>query len=123
MRQKPVGTLKIPPDRSSDRRLPRIRDGAVKSAAAEALGELRTDKAVSALLKLFRDTSKTVRETAGTALMTIGEPSVPLFVLDALTDKDFVVRCHAVRALAGQHDDRLSNRPVMGERPSGGRSH
>jgi len=82
----------------------RDRDGAVKSAAAEALGKLRTDKAVPALLKLFRDTSKTVRETAGTALMTIGEPSVPL-LLDALTDKDFVVRCHAVRALGGMTTD------------------
>ena len=36
--------------------------------------------------------------------MTIGEPSVPL-LLDALTDKDFVVRCHAVRALGGMTTD------------------
>lgn len=82
----------------------RDRDGAVKSAAAEALGKIRTAKGVPALIKLFRDTSKTVRETAGTALMTIGEPSVdPL--LEALNDKDFVVRCHAVRALGGMTTD------------------
>ncbi|MEP6887402.1 MAG: HEAT repeat domain-containing protein [Nitrospirales bacterium] len=82
----------------------RDRDGAVKSAAAEALGKIRVEKAVPALVKLFRDTSKTVRETAGTALVTIGEPSVdPLF--DALADKDFVVRCHAVRALGGMTTD------------------
>ena len=82
----------------------RDRDGAVKSAAAEALGKIRAEKAVPALVKLFRDSSKTVRETAGTALVAIGEPSVdPLF--DALTDKDFVVRCHAVRALGGMTTD------------------
>ncbi len=82
----------------------RDRDGAVKSAAAEALGKIRAAKAVPALVKLFRDTSKTVRETAGTALVTIGEPSVdPLF--EALADRDFVVRCHAVRALGGMTTD------------------
>ena len=82
----------------------RDRDGAVKSAAAEALGKIHADKAVPALVKLFRDTSKTVRETAGTALVAIGEPSVdPLF--DALADKDFVIRCHAVRALGGMTTD------------------
>jgi HEAT repeat protein len=82
----------------------RDRDGAVKSAAAEALGKLRTEKAVPALIKLFADTSKTVRETAGTALVAIGEPSVdPLF--DALGHRDFVVRCHAVRALGGMTTD------------------
>ncbi|WP_447984826.1 HEAT repeat domain-containing protein [Nitrospira sp. Nam74] len=82
----------------------RDRDGAVKSAAAEALGKIRAEKAVPALIRLFRDSSKTVRETAGTALVTIGEPSVdPLF--NALADKDFVVRCHAVRALGGMTTD------------------
>lgn len=82
----------------------RDRDGAVKSAAAEALGKLRAAKAVPALIKLFADTSKTVRETAGTALVAIGEPSVdPLF--DALGHRDFVVRCHAVRALGGMTTD------------------
>jgi HEAT repeat protein len=82
----------------------RDRDGAVKSAAAEALGKIRAENAVPALVKLFRDSSKTVRETAGTALVTIGEASVdPLF--DALADKDFVVRCHAVRALGGMTTD------------------
>jgi HEAT repeat protein len=82
----------------------RDRDGAVKSAAAEALGKLRDPRAISPLIKLFRDTSKTVRETAGTALVAIGEPSVgPLY--EALSDKDFVVRCHAVRALGGMTTD------------------
>ena len=47
----------------------RDRDGAVKSAAAEALGKIGDPKAVPALIKLFRDTSKIVRETAGTALV------------------------------------------------------
>jgi HEAT repeat protein len=45
-----------------------------------------------------------VRETADTALVAIGEPSVdPLF--DALGHRDFVVRCHAVRALGGMTTD------------------
>jgi HEAT repeat protein len=82
----------------------RDRDGAVKAAAAEALGKIRDPKAVSALIKLFRDSSKTVRETAGTALVAIGEPSVdPL--IESLKDKDFVVRCHAARALGGMTTD------------------
>ncbi|MGH7230031.1 MAG: HEAT repeat domain-containing protein [Nitrospiraceae bacterium] len=82
----------------------RDRDGAVKSAAAEALGKIGDPKAIPALVKLFRDSSKTVRETAGTALVAIGEASIPLLV-DSLTDKDFVVRCHAVRALGGMTTD------------------
>lgn len=82
----------------------RDRDGAVKSAAAEALGKIGDPKAVPALIKLFRDTSKIVRETAGTALVYIGQPSVdPL--IDCFKDKDFVVRCHAARALGGMTTD------------------
>ena len=82
----------------------RDRDGAVKSAAAEALGKIGDAKAIPALIKLFRDSSKTVRETAGTALVAIGLPSVdPL--IETLNDKDFVVRCHAARALGGMTTD------------------
>lgn len=82
----------------------RDRDGAVKSAAAEALGKIGEPKAVPALIKLFRDSSKIVRETAGTALVYIGEPSVDALI-EGLTDKDFVVRCHAARALGGMTTD------------------
>lgn len=82
----------------------RDRDGAVKSAAAEALGKIGDPKAVPALVKLFRDSSKTVRETAGTALVAIGAPSVEA-LLEALKDKDYVVRCHAARALGGMTTD------------------
>ncbi|MEK7300743.1 MAG: HEAT repeat domain-containing protein, partial [Nitrospirota bacterium] len=82
----------------------RDRDGAVKSAVAEALGKIRDAKAVPALIKLFRDSSKIVRETAGTALICIGQPSVNPLV-EALKDKDFVVRCHAARALGGMTTD------------------
>jgi HEAT repeat protein len=82
----------------------RDRDGAVKSAAAEALGRIADAKAVPALIKLFKDSSKTVRETAGTALVAIGTPSVdPL--IQSLKDPDFVVRCHAARALGGMTTD------------------
>ena len=82
----------------------RDRDGAVKSAAAEALGKIGDAKAIPVLVKLFRDTSKIVRETAGTALVAIGEPSIgPL--IECLHDKDFVVRCHGVRALGGMTTD------------------
>jgi HEAT repeat protein len=74
------------------------------SAAAEALGKIGDPKAVPALIKLFRDSSKIVRETAGTALVYIGYPSVdPL--IESLSDKDFVVRCHAARALGGMTTD------------------
>jgi HEAT repeat protein len=82
----------------------RDRDGAVKSAAAEALGKIGDPKAVPALVKLFRDSSKIVRETAGIALVAIGQASVDL-LLEALKDKDFVVRCHAARALGGMTTD------------------
>lgn len=82
----------------------RDRDGAVKSAAAEALGKIGEAKAIPALLKLFKDSSKTVRETAGTALVAIGIPSVePL--IQTLKDPDYVVRCHAARALGGMTTD------------------
>jgi HEAT repeat protein len=82
----------------------RDRDGAVKAAAAEALGKIADPKAATTLVKLFRDSSKTVRETAGTALVAIGEPSVELLI-ESLNDKDFVVRCHAARALGGMTTD------------------
>ena len=59
----------------------RDRDGAVKSAAAEALGKIGDPKAIPALVKLFRDSSKIVRETAGIALVAIGQPSVDLLSL------------------------------------------
>jgi HEAT repeat protein len=82
----------------------RDRDGAVKSAAAEALGKICDPRAIPVLSKLFRDPSKTVRETAGTALISIGQPSVdPL--IECLKDKDYVVRCHAARALGGMTTD------------------
>ncbi|MCS6897505.1 MAG: HEAT repeat domain-containing protein, partial [Nitrospira sp.] len=45
-----------------------------------------------------------VRETAGTALVYIGEPSVDSLI-ESLSDKDFVVRCHAARALGGMTTD------------------
>ena len=68
------------------------------------LGRIADPKAVPALIKLFRDSSKIVRETAGTALVYIGQPSVdPL--IESLKDKDFVVRCHAARALGGMTTD------------------
>lgn len=82
----------------------RDRDGAVKSAAAEALGRIGDSKAVPALIKLFKDTSKIVRETAGTALLYIGEESIPALI-ETLKDPHFVVRCHGVRALGGMTTD------------------
>ena len=82
----------------------RDRDGAVKSAAAEALGRIADPRAVPALIKLFRDSSKIVRETAGTALVYIGLPSVDPLIA-CFQDKDFVVRCHAARALGGMTTD------------------
>ena len=82
----------------------RDRDGAVKSAAAEALGRIGDSKAVPALIKLFKDTSKIVRETAGTALLYIGEDSIPALI-ETLKDPHFVVRCHGVRALGGMTTD------------------
>ncbi len=82
----------------------RDRDGAVKSAAAEALGRIGDSKAVPTLIKLFKDTSKIVRETAGTALLYIGEDSIPALI-ETLKDPHFVVRCHGVRALGGMTTD------------------
>ena len=92
----------------------RDRDGAVKSAAAEALGKIGEPKAVPALMKLFRDSSKIVRETAGIALVAIGPPSVDLLI-ETLKDKDFVVRCHAARALGGMTTDYQTGRSWVRE--------
>jgi HEAT repeats/PBS lyase HEAT-like repeat len=75
-----------------------------RRAAAEALGKIGDPRAIPALIKLFRDPSKTVRETAGTALIFIGQPSVDP-MLECLKDKDYVVRCHAARALGGMTTD------------------
>ncbi len=82
----------------------RDRDGAVKAAAAEALGKIADPKAIPQLVKLFKDTSKIVRETAGTALVYIGQPAVETLIA-TLKDPDFVVRCHAARALGGMTSD------------------
>ena len=68
------------------------------------LGTIGDPQAVNALIKLFKDTSKIARETAGTALMYIGQPSVDA-LLESLKDPHFVVRCHAVRALGGMTTD------------------
>src|SRR5438046_9819245 len=80
-------------------------------AASEALGKIGEPGAVPALIKLFKDSSKTARETAGTALVAIGKPSVgPL--IDSFQDKDFVVRCNAARALAGMMSDYQTGRSL-----------
>ena len=80
------------------------RGGGGKCGAAEGWEKVGDGKAVPALIKLFRDSSKIVRETAGTALICIGQASVNPLV-EALKDKDFVVRCHAARALGGMTTD------------------
>ena len=82
----------------------RDRDGAVKAASAESLGRIGDPAAVPLLIKLFKDPSKIVRETAGTALVYIGEESIPALI-ETLKDPHFVVRCHGVRALGGMTTD------------------
>ena len=82
----------------------RDRDGAGKAAAAESLGRIGDQTAVSFLIKLFKDPSKIVRETAGTALVYIGEESIPALI-ETLKAPHFVVRCHGVRALGGMTTD------------------
>ncbi|MDR4471091.1 MAG: HEAT repeat domain-containing protein [Nitrospira sp.] len=71
----------------------RDRDGAVKALRRkrEKIGDA---KAVPALVKLFRDSSKIVRETAGIALVAVGQPSVDL-LLETMKDKD--LSCAAMR--------------------------
>jgi len=104
-------------------------DWAIREEAAVALGTLRDPRAVAPLIALLRDTDRAVREAAIGALKAIGEPSVPVLglclsdpqalvqeaastvlatiadervlapLIDALRNRDWIVRMHAAKAL------------------------
>lgn len=104
-------------------------DWAIREEAAVALGTLQDPRAVPPLVSLLRDTDRAVREAAIGALRAIGKPSVPVLgiclsdphalvqeaastvlatiadervlapLIDALRNRDWIVRMHAAKAL------------------------
>ena len=73
-------------------------DEALRCAAALALGEMRSDAGVPALLDLLQDSSGWVRSAAANALALVGEPAVPALG-EALQDPREGVRVRAAFAL------------------------
>ena len=104
-------------------------DWAIREEAATALGTFRDPRAVGPLVCLLRDGDRAVRQAAIGALTAIGEPSVPVLglclsdpqpdvqeaassvlaligdervllpLIEALGNRDWIVRMHAAKAL------------------------
>ncbi len=74
-------------------------DWIVRMHAVKALGHIRDSGAVEPLIPLLQDKVKAVREETSAALAAIGEAAIPS-LLNALTHSDWLVRLHAVEALA-----------------------
>ncbi len=74
-------------------------DKLLRSAAAEALGEIGDPRAVPALLQVMTDEDKSVRRSAAEALGKIGDPQAMPALLQAMKDEDEDPRQSAVSAL------------------------
>ena len=111
-------------------------DWAIREEAALALGTFRDARAVGPLVGLLRDADRAVRQAAIEALTAIGDPSVPVLgqclsdpqagvqeaassvlaviadervlmpLIDALGNKDWIVRMHAAKGLGRIKDAR-----------------
>jgi HEAT repeat protein len=111
-------------------------DWAIREEAAMALGTFRDPRAVGPLIGLLRDADRAVRQAAIDALTAIGEPSVPVLglclsdpqagvqeaassvlaviadervllpLIDALGNRDWIVRMHAAKGLGRIKDPR-----------------
>ena len=73
-------------------------DWIVRMHAAKALGRLHHPAALPKLLPLLQDSVKAVREEATATLVSFGDQAVPM-LLQALADRAWLVRLHAVEAL------------------------
>jgi HEAT repeat protein len=67
--------------------------------AAKALGRIKDARAIEPLIPLLQDKVKAVREEVTIALAAIGEAALPS-LLEALKHPEWLVRLHAVEALA-----------------------
>jgi HEAT repeat protein len=111
-------------------------DWAIREEAAAALGAFRDARAVGPLVGLLRDADRAVRQAAIDALTAIGEASVPVLglclsdpqagvqeaassvlaliadervlmpLIDAVRNRDWIVRMHAAKALGRIKDAR-----------------
>ncbi|HKT35543.1 MAG TPA: HEAT repeat domain-containing protein [Nitrospira sp.] len=111
-------------------------DWAIREEAATVLGAFRDPRAVGPLVCLLRDADRSVRQAAIGALTAIGEPSVPVLglclsdpqpdvqeaassvlasiadervlipLIDALQNRDWIVRMHAAKGLGRIKDAR-----------------
>ena len=111
-------------------------DWAIREEAATVLGDFRDPRAVGPLVCLLRDADRAVRQAAIGALTAIGEPSVPVLglclsdpqpdvqeaassvlasiadervlipLIDALQNRDWIVRMHAAKGLGRIKDAR-----------------
>ncbi|HNX17236.1 MAG TPA: HEAT repeat domain-containing protein [Methanoregula sp.] len=73
----------------------------VRTAAAEALGKLRCERAVPELIRLLGDTDNEVRCAAATALGAVGDIQAFVPLAGLLTDEFGTVRSAAVTGLSG----------------------
>ena len=74
-------------------------DWIVRMHAAKALGRIKDARAIEPLIPLLQDKVKAVREEVSIALAAIGDAALPS-LLDALKHPEWLVRLHAVEALA-----------------------
>jgi len=73
-------------------------DWIVRMYAARALARIRAPEAVETLVLLLQDTVKAVREEAASAIVALGEKSIPS-LLKALDNPDWRVRLRVVEAM------------------------
>jgi HEAT repeat protein len=74
-------------------------DWIVRMHAAKALGRIKDERAIEPLIPLLQDKVKAVREEVSITLAAIGDAALPS-LLDALKHPEWLVRLHAVEALA-----------------------
>jgi len=78
-------------------------DAAVRSGAAQALGDLRNVRALAALIICLKDTEARVRSSAAQALGGLHDAGAVDPLIARLQDPDAGVRSSAVKALGGLH--------------------
>ena len=95
---------RLPPDALKSllreaRQLWRHKDAEVRKAAAEALRNIGSPKAIPALIEALKDKDAEMRKAAAEALGLIGSPEAVPALIEALQDKDAEVREDAAEAL------------------------
>jgi len=85
---------------------------AIRTFAAEALGEVGCDKAISALVGVLGDEDNSVQDAAAASLVKIDRPAVRALV-GALENEKAKVRRIAAKAL-GAIGDRKAIKPILG---------